>query len=71
MDSEEKPQKTAKTEIDSSKTAPVVNYLTLLMLAGFLLLVMTFLMEQRDLSEGAEGLRTSVSIVQEIDGLDE
>lgn len=63
------PEKKEKTPINSANTGPVVNYLTLLMLAGFFLLVMTFLMEQRESAEVLDGLRNTVSAMQSVEDL--
>lgn len=69
MANQEKNEKQEKTSINSANTGPVVNYLTLLMVAGFFLLVMTFLMEQRESAEVLDGLRTSVSAMQSVENL--
>lgn len=51
------------------KTAAVVNYISLLLIAAFLLLLMTYLMEQRQSAEILDGLRHSVSAMQSVDSL--
>lgn len=62
-------KKTEKSEIVSGKTAPVVNYISILLLAAFFLLVMTFLMEQRESAEVLDGIRHSVSAMQTVESL--
>lgn len=69
MADQEKKVKHEKTAINKANTGPVVNYLTLLMVAGFFLLVMTFLMEQRESAEVLDGLRNSVSAMQSVENL--
>lgn len=61
----EEPSKNLRSE----KTAPVVNYIALLLIAAFLLLFMTYLMEQRQSAEILDGLRTSVSAMQSVENL--
>lgn len=51
------------------KSAPVVNYITLLFLAAFSLLLMTYLMEQRQSAEILDGIRNSVSAMRTVDDL--
>lgn len=51
------------------KSAPVVNYITLLFLAAFTLLFMTYLMEQRQSAEILDGIRNSVSAMRTVDDL--
>lgn len=51
------------------KSAPVVNYITLLFVAAFSLLLMTYLMEQRESAEILDGLRNSVSAMQTVEDL--
>lgn len=52
-----------------AKNAPVVNYIALLLLAAFLLLFMTFLMETRQSEEILDSLRNSVSAMQSVENL--
>lgn len=54
---------------DKGKSAPVVNYISLLLLASFLLLFMTFLMENRQSEEMLDSLRSSVSAMQSVENL--
>lgn len=56
-------------ENPNKKTAAVVNYISLLLIAAFLLLLMTYLMEQRQSAEILDGLRSSVSAMQSVDSL--
>lgn len=56
-------------ENPGKKTAAVVNYISLLLIAAFLLLLMTYLMEQRQSAEILDGLRNSVSAMQSVDSL--
>lgn len=51
------------------KSAPVVNYIALLLMAAFSLLLMTYLMEQRESAEILDGLRNSVSAMQTVEDL--
>lgn len=61
-------QTTAKTKGGGNKeSAPVVNYIALLFIAAFLLLLMTYLMEQRQTAQVLDGLRTSVSAMQSVE----
>ncbi len=47
----------------------VVNYIAILFLAAFCLLLLTYLMEQRQVAEAIEGLRGSVSSTQSLGDL--
>lgn len=51
------------------KNAPVVNYIIILFLSAFLLLMMTYLMEQREVAESIDGIRHSVSAMQSVEEL--
>ena len=51
------------------KRLSVMNYLTILFAAAFLLLLLSYLMQQRTNSETIEGLKQSVSAMQSIDSL--
>lgn len=51
------------------KSAPVVNYIALLLIAAFSLLLMTYLMEQRESAEILDGIRNSVSAMQTVEDL--
>ncbi len=54
---------------ESKKEAKVVHYISILFSAAFLLMMMTYLMEQRQAAEALDGLRHSVSAMQSVDGL--
>lgn len=54
-------------ERKTNKKSAVVNYITILFLAAFLLLMLTYLMEQRQSAEILDGLRNSVSAMQSVD----
>lgn len=60
-----KPKETGK----GKKTTPVVNYIGLLFGAAFVLLLLTYMMEQRQSAEALDGLRNSVSAMQSVEGL--
>lgn len=56
-------------EKQGKKDSKVVNYITILFLAAFTLLLMTYMMEQREATETLDGLRHSVSAMQSVDEL--
>ncbi len=58
-----------KNKPSEKKTTPVINYICILFTAAFLLLLMTYLMEQRQSAEALDGLRNSVSAMQTVDDL--
>lgn len=56
-----------KKQKQKKANAPVLNYIILLFVAAFSLLLMTYLMEQRETAEVIDGIRTSVSAMQSVE----
>lgn len=52
---------------DKKKNSAVTNYISILFGAAFLLMMMTYFMEQREAAEILQGLRTSVSGMQSVE----
>lgn len=62
-------ENTTTSSPTGKKNNAVVNYIAILFGAAFLLLLMTYLMEQRQSAEALDGLRNSVSAMQSVEGL--
>ncbi len=54
---------------EKKKNSAVINYISILFMAAFLLMMMTYLMEQREAAEILQGLRSSVSAMQSVEEL--
>lgn len=54
---------------EKKKNSAVINYISILFMAAFFLMMMTYLMEQREAAEILQGLRSSVSAMQSVEEL--
>ncbi|MFI3253111.1 MAG: hypothetical protein R3Y63_02050 [Eubacteriales bacterium] len=53
----------------SKKKTAVTNYISIMFAAAFFLMMMTYLMEQREVADSLQGIRSSVSSMQSMDQL--